>query len=216
MKGVTLNKNSWHFKIYSKIVSDNPPKSLCPYFWTMVLLTILSPFILLFWGCYLISDFVSNGFNLLVSKIVPKKKEETYEETLARWEREKKQKIKREKFWGKASDIFVIFLKYVVLPAAAIFFLYFLYAKGSEVGWLNLFVALGVVLLIIGVVVLFIFLCEKYGGVIGKFILKMLRPLNVFNWKITKMTGMMIVATYKKMCPLITWVEENPQDGYIV
>lgn len=49
MKQVTLNKNSWHYKIYDYFVGGEP-KSLCPYFWTLVALFIFSPFILLVFG----------------------------------------------------------------------------------------------------------------------------------------------------------------------
>jgi hypothetical protein len=203
MEQVTLNKNSWHFKYYSSIVSDTPPKSLCPYFWTMILLMVISPIMLL--------GFITIKISKLFNKIKPiaTKKVETEEQRFARWEREDKKDRKRAIFWNKAGDYFVLILKYVFLPIILCLIVYYMYITGEKNGWLNLLMYFGIAILIalffVGVILFF----ETYGNKIGGVIGKVLSFINPFNWKVTKICGEMIKAQYTKMCPLITWVGED-------
>lgn len=214
MGQVTLNKNSWHFKYYSLIVSDNPPKSLCPYFWTMVLLIVLIPLIAFFMVFAFIHKHLTNFFE----KIHPQKqrKEETYEEIMARWEKEKVRDLKRKQFWDKATDVFIFIFKYIFIPVATISLLYWGYLQTVKVGFINVIAALGIIIVVMGIVFGFIKLIETYGGKFGNFILKCVRPLNVFNWKVTKVCGQMIKAQYTKMCPLITWEGELKNHKHIL
>ena len=203
MEQVTLNKNSWHFKYYSLIVSDTPPRSLCPYFWTMILLMAMSPIMLLGFSCIKISK--------LFNKIKPKatKKVETEEQRFARWDREDKKERKRIAFWNKAGDKFVLILKYVFLPIVLCLIVYHMYIAGEKNGWLNLLIYFGVGILValffVGVILFF----ETYGSKIGGAIGKVLSFINPFNWKVTKICGEMVKAQYTKMCPIITWVGED-------
>ena len=62
---VTLNKSSWHVKYYYWVTGNNPTfkfRSICPYFWTMVLYIISLPLILL-WKIF--------KFLLVKSVVVP-------------------------------------------------------------------------------------------------------------------------------------------------
>lgn len=207
MKQVTLNTDSWHFKYYSLIVSDKPPKSLCPYFWTMVLLMLLSPIIGFVLAIMFVNKHVSNFFDSILPKKV--KPEETLEETLARWKRKEEAEKKRERFWNKAGDIFLLFLKFIVLPAIVLIVVYTLYNQVVKTGWLTTLMVTGLVLLfalfIVGVIKLYEFIGEKLSGLPkGTF-----NILNPFNWKVTQIVGEMIKAQYTKMCPLITWEGEK-------
>lgn len=213
MNQVTLNTNSWHFKYYSLIVSDNPPKSLCPYFWTMVLLMLLSPVVGLFFAINYINKQVTNFFD----RVLPKKpkKEETYEEIIARWEKKDKEQKKREKFWNKAGDVLVWTLKWIILPTVLLFLIYFTYKHVVKVGWVVFLISLGIGILVsalfIGVIKLIEWITEKVhnnSNRIGKFF----SYLNPLNWKATKIVGEMIKAQYTKMCPLITWVGDEKKE----
>lgn len=207
MKEVKLNKNSWHFKYYSLVVSDNAPKSLCPYFWTMVLLIILSPIVGLGLGYVYIFKNVSIFFN----KVIPKKKrkEPTYEELCAKWDKIELNKKKRERFWSKAGDVFLFFIKYIFLPFIILFTGYFMYIQITESGWLTTLRSLGLIILL----TLFIFglskLSEFIGNNFNKLPKTMFKNFNPFNWKLIQIIGHMIKAQYTKMCPLITWEGED-------
>ncbi len=89
---ITLKKDSWHFKIYSKVISEREPKSLCPYFWSWVAMIIGSPILILFG----IMRFLSKVFE---AKPKPKKsihdmtEDELREETERYKKREKRNKL---------------------------------------------------------------------------------------------------------------------------
>jgi hypothetical protein len=209
MAQVTLNKDSWHFKYYSMIVSDTPPKSLCPYFWTMVLLMIISPVI----GVALAFIYVHKNVTSFFDSIVPKKerKHETREEIAIRWNKEAEQEMKRIKFWNKAGNYFLSFLKFVVLPILLIALIYGVYQAGVKMGWLKLIIqviggAIGA-LLLFGVFFTIDWLVNKIKSPSS-----FMRNLNPFNWKATKIVGEMIKAQYTKMCPLITWEGKDDND----
>lgn len=213
MAQIKLNKDSWHFKYYSLIVSNNPPKSLCPYFWTMVPLILLSPL----FGIIVSVVYILKYTTMFFDWIVPKKQRK--EKSMKEYEREYKQLVerqkekekKREKFWNSLGDKFSWFVKFILIPFGIILLVYKVYQVGVKVGWLKFLIYFGIALLFILLIIGFVIFIETYGGRIGKFITKCLKPLNPFNWKITKICGEMIVATYTKMCPIITWEgkEEN-------
>ena len=51
---ITLNSDTWHSKYYKWVLNtQNLPKSLCPYFWSLSLFLVTSPLIvvgkLLYW-----------------------------------------------------------------------------------------------------------------------------------------------------------------------
>jgi len=209
MAQVTLNKNSWHFNYYSLIVSDTPPKSLCPYFWTMVLILLLSPAI----GMFYLVSFIMKNVTKFFDSIVPKKeeKQKTWEDIEKEWEERKLRKIKKEQFWSKVTDKFVWLMKYILLPSIVIGLVYFVYKAGVEEGWMVLLIKTGIALLFVIFIIGVVVLIEKFGGVFGKFILKCLKPFNVFNWKVTKICGEMIKVAYTKACPLITWEGETKE-----
>lgn len=210
MNQVTLNKNSWHFKYYSMIVSDNPPKSLCPYFWTMVIIMLLSPIV----ACFLSINWVMKNVTAFFDSVVPKKQKpaETYEQIIARWDREEASKKKRERFWNKAADVFLFIVKYAILPTLGLFLIFVLYTHTVKVGWLVMLITVGVVVLfalfIIGIIKLF----ELFEDQLSKSTSKFFTLINPFNWKATKILGEMIKAQYTKMCPLITWTGENDKE----
>lgn len=209
MAQVTLNKDSWHFSYYSLIVSDTPPKTLCPYFWTMVLLLLLSPII----GLFLFFSFIMKNVTKFFDTILPKKEEKrkTWEEIEKEWEETKLRKIKKEQFWSKVTDKFVWIMKHIVLPLIVVALVYFVYKAGIKEGWMTLLVKFGIAILFVIFIIGIVVLIEKFGGTVGKFILKCLKPLNVLNWKVTKICGEMIKVAYTKACPLITWEGETKE-----
>jgi hypothetical protein len=211
MNNVTLNKDSWHFKYYSAVVGGDPPKTLCPYFWMMFLLIVISPLILILFVSFKVIDFIG--------KLKPRKTKEalTYEELEIEWEKQEEKEKKQRVFWNNAGDKFLLFIKYVFVPAIAIFLIYQAFQFGSKLGWLQLLINIGVGILIISSVVGLFVVIEKYGGRVGKVILKGLNFINPFNWKITNIIGEMINAWYTNSCPIVDWVgdETTPENKEI-
>lgn len=203
---VTLNKNSWHYKYYNAMVSDTPPRTLCPYFWIMVALIIISPFVGVFF-------LVDKTFKFFV-KLIPKRaeKEETYEEMVVRWEKRDEVRRKKTKFWGNVADYISKFFKWIVLPAFGLIVLWALSVTSYELGWLQSLIRVGIFLVIVAIIVGFIYFLEEYGeyiaiglGGFGRFIGKIFKFINPLNWKVTQIIGEMIKAGYTKACPLIQW-----------
>ena len=213
MAQVKLNKDSWHFKYYSMIVSSNPPKSLCPYFWTMVLLILLSPLVGLIMSIVYIMKYITMFFDWIVPKKEKKQKsmKEYQREYKKIMETQKEKEKRREKFWNSVGDKFSWFFTYIFVPSGLLLLIYKVFSVAVKVGWLKFLIYFGLAILTLGLIVGFIIFVETFGGRIGKFISKCLSILNPFNWKVTKICGEMIVATYTKMCPIITWEgkEEN-------
>jgi hypothetical protein len=211
MNNVTLNKDSWHFKYYSAVVGGDPPKTLCPYFWMMFLLIVISPLILILFVSFKVIDFIG--------KLKHRKTKEalTYEELEIEWEKQEEKEKKQRVFWNNAGDKFLLFIKYVFVPAIAIFLIYQAFQFGSKLGWLQLLINIGVGILIISSVVGLFVVIEKYGGRVGKVILKGLNFINPFNWKITNIIGEMINAWYTNSCPIVDWVgdETTPENKEI-
>ncbi len=203
MAQVSLNKNSWHFKYYSFVVSDTPPKTLCPYFWTMVALIIISPLI----AVISLFVFIHKHISLFFDKVVPKKqkKEKSFEQIEKEWELMKVNKKRREEKWNKIGDKVSWGFKFIVLPLLLVGLIYKVFTWGVKIGWIKFLVHLGLAILIIALFLGFIFLWEKFiDKVYDRISFKRLNP---FNWKITNIIGEMIKTAYTKACPLITWQE---------
>jgi len=131
MAQVSLNKNSWHFKYYSFVVSDTPPKTLCPYFWTMIALIFMSPLI----GLISSFVFIHKHISLFFDKIVPKKekKEKSFEQIEKEWKVMKENKKRREEKWNKIGWIkFLIHLGLAILIIALFLGFIFLWEKFTD------------------------------------------------------------------------------------
>jgi hypothetical protein len=210
MAQVTLNKNSWHFQYYSMIVSDTPPKTLCPYFWTMVAILIMSPIV----GLIFLISFIMKHVTDFFDKVTPKKekKQKTFEDLEAELREIRMKREQKEKFWNKAGDVTSWTFGRVFVPLLFISLLYLAYRSAIKIGWLEFFVSLGIGLLLMSAILGIVFLIEKFGGRVGRFILMVFQIVNPLNWKAVKILGEMINAAYTKACPLITW-EENKEES---
>jgi hypothetical protein len=201
MQQVTLNKNSWHFKLYKSMVSDDTPKSLCPYFWIMVLLIILSPLIGVAYGIVEIGTFLTKKFG--------SKKIETFGEKLERYRKEEVKSIRRMIFWDRAGEICSWVTRYIVLPSMIICIIGLVIDGGMKIGWLELLKQTLMTLTVVGVLIGLVFLLIKISPFLGK-ILSLINPL---NWKVIIIIGEMIKTVYTKACPLVTWVEDKPKNN---
>lgn len=214
--GITLNKNSWHFKYYSSMVSHTPPKSLCPYFWTMVLLILISPII----GIIAFVDWIGKHATNLIDYIrhlfrsqkpEVEKPKKSIEQLIAEMDKKHNAEMARVLKWNRFSDYVSKFFKWVFFPAIGLFTTYTLCVGAYDAGWfaslMTILVVFGVVGFILGVV----YLIETYGSMMGRRLVKFLQFINPLNWKVIIVIGEMIKTAYTKACPLITWegVEEN-------
>lgn len=176
---ITLKKDSWHFKIYSKVVSENAPKSLCPYFWIWAAMIIASPFLILFW-------LMGALTKLFESKPKPKKpmSEMTDEELEKEYERLNK-KLKRIN--RNANIVLAVFG--IVIAALLITSMYLGIKK---IGWFNFFRNM---FSVVGLVV------TGYWTI--DLISKNIKRIGDLN--MVKVPLAMIKALYTKTCPIINW-----------
>lgn len=207
---VTLNRNSWHYKIYSTVLDENPPKSLCPYFWSLVAIIVFSPIILLIGGI----GWTSKKFDQLTKWVSPPKQkpEKTWEQVQKEWDEERVKSEKRRQRVNKRMDIFIWIAKYIIVPIAALGLVVLVYLSANKIGWYEFLISVLVGILIMSPILGFVWFIEKYGEKIGGFIGKVFRKINPFNWSVTKIIGGMIYSTYKKACPLINWEGENSKE----
>lgn len=199
MKKVELVENSWHFKIYSKFISDQKPKTLCPYFWTWVAIILFAPFVLAMWPIVIVATKIVEYFEKKNDKL-------SYPE----WKRKRDRKAKRQAWWDKFWKVMGImasrFVRYIILPIAGIGLVYSLYRSIGTVNWGEVLVRIVAVIVISAVIILIIQgLALLYNKSYRAYIAPFFKAINPFNWKITKLIGTMIVATYKKACPIIEW-----------
>lgn len=182
---ITFNKNSWHYKYFNWITGMEPPKSLCPYFWITVAITILLPIILLV------------NFILYVNKKIFTKKEK--KPNFLKTEAEIKFQRKKTKFYNKLGDLFINFILFIIGPLLVLYILFstvfMVYIIPFDVLWTLILIFAS---LLVGVTIIYNFLKE---------ISEVFKYLNPFNWTITIICWEIIKSVYKKACPLIKWEE---------
>ena len=212
---VTLKQNSWHFKLYSKVVDDNPPKTLCPYFWSLVAILLFSPILLMI----LLIKKTIEGVEYLKKNITPKKvePEKSFEERLdemrKRIDKDNKREVRRRKSLDFMIGVGSLLFKWIVLPLLAIGVVYTFFIAGNKLGWLQF---LGVIAFVVGVILTIfglIWAVDTYGHKIIHPIGRVLRKLNPTKWSIIQIIGGMIYATYVKACPVIQWEGKEVKKG---
>lgn len=197
---ITLNKNSWHFRIYKSLISDNPPKSLCPYFWSLVSVLLLSPVILPALGIIKLSDL----WGMVKSKHF-KQKKFTIDDF---WELENKKQKRRDyfnKILDKVYDVIKFIFLWIILPIMVVGFIYVLYDIINTKGWYTLFQALLVYLIIFSIIGVIASIIIIFGGRISDFLVRFLNYINPLKWSISIIIGGMVHSVYKKTCPIINW-----------
>jgi len=205
---VTLNQNSWHFKIYSKVVGNTPPKTLCPYFWSLVAIITLSPLLLFVHIVGLVTKFFDNiEKNRRIKKEMKdtRTNEEIMEAYRKKWDEEDRKEKESVERWNKITEVVTIFFKWVVLPLGCVSVIYFIYSTGNKIGWYQLLALVAVSIGFIAFIFFWVWLIEKYGNKIFGPIGRGLGKLNPFKWGVTQIIGGMIYSVYKKACPIITW-----------
>lgn len=177
---ITLNKNSWHFKYYKwSLESETPPKSLCPYFWSMVGLILLFPFILLI-----------KGLSYRHDKSFEKKWEKRAKMTPEQIQKANKRDDRRDRIIEYVGKGFVgIILLFGVFLIGAL-----IYTGIGELGWLEfvkrLFMIIGILTVLVLIVITWV--DKNIGG-------------KIINSKLVQVPIAMVKAVYTKACPLIKW-----------
>lgn len=176
-KKITFNQNSWHFWYYSNLISKTPPKVLCPYYWCMVFLIVLSPILLPVIGIKKLYKFISNKIKPNVIKEYDYKKA--------------KRREKIAETVGKSIIISLILLGFLLG-----FIIYKAVHIHGLLGFLKIFaMALGIS---ISVIILLFLLFLTFEGI--KFI-----GMKIYHNNFIQIQKEMIVAIYKKACPIIEW-----------
>jgi hypothetical protein len=176
---ITLKKDSWHFKIYSKVFSDKTPKSLCPYFWKWVAMIICSPILILFWLMKVLTTLFEPK---------PKPKKSIHDMTEDELSEENERLRKKEKRVEICAKIFAgiggLFLLLLLVSS--------MYFGIKTVGWFNFFKD---VFSLVGLAFSF------YWTIV--ILSKNIKKIGDSN--VVKVPLAMIKAVYTKTCPIINW-----------
>lgn len=183
MKKISLNKNSWHYRYYSWVLcKDSTPKTLCPYFWTMVVLVLFLPVVLFIKLIGMLFNFFDKRHS---EKLYKKLLDENYD-----YEKERAKSRKIDKvieIIGKVVTGFILLCLVTLLGLA-------LYTGVKEVGWLT---ALKNLFTLIGIITTFLLIVAGIAELeIGSKIVKS---------KFIQVPKAMIIAVYTKSCPLVDW-----------
>jgi hypothetical protein len=188
MKKVSLDKNSWHFKYYSLVTGNETPKTLCPYFWTMVILVLLSPVILFIVGIAKLVSYISK----FVNKNKPVK---VYDEV--KEQKKRLRSVKLEKIFEIIAKVVLGFLLLVFVSLI----IYAFYDTVGKIGWFQLLKSVFAVIgLCTSVTLITLGLVEVR---IGRLIMK--TKFMVGLGKMLSVIKSMVIAVYTKSCPLVEW-----------
>ena len=209
MQQVTLNKNSWHYKYYSTVVGDYAPKSLCPYFWTMVILTILSPLFIIVIGAIKFMDKLINFFDKITiiktKKEVKEVKRKTDEEWDAWFDEQEKIAVAKRKRWDNISHKFSLVFGWVIVPLILIIGIWQGYNLIVKHGIIPILGVFSIIAVFLGLIWGFIWVANRYANKTSKHLIMFFKFINPLRFKFVQIIGQMIKAWYTKACPLITW-----------
>jgi hypothetical protein len=184
-KKITFNKNSWHFWYYSNVFSKEQPKVLCPYYWIMVYLILMSPIILPILGIKKTFHYIGSKFKTDKPKL---EKEYNHKKEMKR--------LKIGEMIGKILSVMLVILLVGLLGYAIVHGI-------SKYGWLtalkkvliHLLMGLGISASIIVLLTICWYTIKGF-----RFIC-----LKLYNTNFIQVPKEMVVAIYKKACPIIEW-----------
>jgi MFS family permease len=181
---ITLSKNNIFSRYYRWVFRDRLPMSLCPFFWTMIFLIVLSPIILTFKLAMYIQDNVH----------FPNKPRK--ERSAEYWKKRNERNKKTEKLSTKIGKVFFG----LIIAFNTVLVIIFIVTSIGEVGWIKFFIytfsLIGLIGSIVGVLYAFITtdILERIG-----------------RSPIIQIPVHMISAVYHKMCPIINWVDKTEE-----
>jgi hypothetical protein len=189
---ISLSRHSWHAKYYNFVKGYYPTyefKSLCPYFWTIVTLILLSPVIVI-WKVLkpLIKGTIKSAGNVIaisVGKVLsqpskPRKKPSKF----SKWYDRNGKKI--GEWFGK---IYLITMGLIALIVMIGSIVNMFHVTGAWLGFVYIFAII--------------------GGLVS-LILLIWMVISFFETDSWKMIKGMIYSTKNKVCPMLTWkTDEN-------
>lgn len=190
MKQISLSRDSFHSRMYSKITGLQPPMSLCPYFWIWVSIIVFSPLILLY-----------KGLLYIHSKV----RKHNFEEKDTQYYIRKERRTKR---WGQLGKIVerIVYVGFFLFGLIVIGYIVYTNFK-QGITWSQLFDMLkSVGLFVLSLVVVSVTLYFINKGIDFTF-----NPNNKFTKLVVKIgkfftiIGKIIYSKYKKVCPIIKW-----------
>ena len=190
---VSLSRNSWHAKYYNFVKGHYPTydfKSLCPYFWTMVTLILLLPAILIWKGIKsIVKGTVKSAGNVIASSV-----DKVFSQPI----KPHKAPSKFSKWYSRNGDKIGEWFSKIYLITVGLMALTLLI-----VGIVTLFQENGAWL---GFVYIFAFI-----GAFVSLVLLIWMVISFFETDSWKMIKGMIYSTKNKVCPMITW--KNDEDN---
>jgi hypothetical protein len=214
---IKFNTKSWHFRYYTFMVGkSNPPRTLCPYFWSLVGITAIAPILFLVFAIFKTVELFGK---LRIGKYLNKFRKPapvlSFEEELERLRKRQRRSENVGKFVG---GFFVGLAILGVIFVASLL--------GGEFGILPLVIGLFAIIGVIATSFVFVKLYidlevgEKIAeskmvcvtrNILGKVNVlgKVWRFLKTYLfgkiWKGLQIIGQMVKAVYTKSCPMIEW-----------
>jgi hypothetical protein len=188
---VSLSQHSWHAKYYNFVKGYYPTyefKSLCPYFWTIVSLVLLSP-VIVSWKVIkpLIKGTIKSAGNVIaisVDKVLSQPSNPRKEPSkFSKWYDRNGKKI--GDWFGKIYLITMGLIALIVIIGSIVILFQ---EKGAWLGFVYIFTII--------------------GGLVSLFSLIWL-VISFFETDIWKMIKGMIYSTKNKVCPMITWKNDE-------
>lgn len=180
---VTFNKSSWHTRYYKWIFQKTElPKSLCPYFWSMVAGVLLFPF-------------------FLFIKIVVYFIDKSWEKKMKRTEEENERRRKRSKLIEKIAIIIGKILLGFLIGLVLLIIGVLIYDGVNKVGWLKVLesflIIIGSIASFAGIIILIINISEPVGDFFKR----------LWNSSPIQTIRGMVSGFFEKVCPIINWTE---------
>lgn len=186
---MTLNLNSWHAKYYKLVLDRNPPKSLCPYFWTMVVFVVFAPIVLL---AHYVIEWTSTLFDKMrinseIKKAIKPRK--PYDA-----EKERKKQIRTE----RGLEVFGKILIILGITSFVFFIGMLIFTTLKHVGFWNTIIS---TFFLVGVfTTLYHITKAMVDNRVGR---------KMMNSSFIQIPIEMVIAVYTKACPIVTWVGEQ-------
>lgn len=181
---IILSTDSWHYKFYYKWFNSEPPKTLCPYFWIMFVLMIISPML------FLVDKIPS-------SWLQSENKELNYEKKMEKFNKQKKSML----FWDKVGDYFLWVTQYIIFPIVVSFFIYSIYFAINQITKNELLIILWILIGFLTGFGILTFLVFKLPHLISNY--------NLFKSNFFVILKEISKSYYIKACPIIRWKNKN-------
>jgi hypothetical protein len=195
---VTFRKESWHFKYYEFMTGfSTQPKTLCPYFWSLIGITALSPLFLIAKTISFLQEKLDN-WALKKAKNHPSR--DWTPEQWTQYQHDVEQRLEKIKKKNSRIEKAGKIVLYAALFSMLLMVIHGVIVLVGKWGWTKFLVILVSIVSILATIVGIVMFFLIKGGDVRKWI----KNSFIFNF-----FGGMIAGAYQKACPIIVWKSET-------